>query len=164
MPDGGGNVLVTLRRLRRTVAGALVPALLSSVLAGAACPAMSAAAPAATRSAHATPASQHREHATHAHHSHDGVSMPPAQPTGDCPHCLGGHAAGNVTTADCDMVAAAPPATTHVLSAATLVLPIASYEPRTAIAIPPLIRTATRANRAPATSVPLRIRHCVLLI
>jgi hypothetical protein len=164
MPDRGRNVLAALRRLRRVVAGAMVPALLLSVLAGAACPAMSAVAPAAKHSAHATPAAQHHEHATHAHHSHDGVSMLPTQLTGDCPHCLGGHAAGNVTTADCDMVAAAPPATTHVLSAATLVLPIASYKPRAAIAIPPLIRTAARANNATTTSVPLRIRHCVLLI
>jgi hypothetical protein len=164
MPDRGRNVLATLRRLRRAVAGAVAPALLSSVLAGAACPAMSAAAPIATHSAHGTPAAQHHEHAAHEHHAHDGASAPPAQPSGDCPHCLGGHAAGNVTTADCDVVAAAPPSATHTLPAAKLVLPVASHTPPATSAIPPLIRPAARATSATTDSVPLHIRHCVLLI
>jgi hypothetical protein len=123
---------------------------------------MSAAAPTAAHSAH--PAAQRHEHAPHEHHAHDGASAPPVQPPSDCPHCLGGHAARNVTTADCDVVAAAPPSGTQVQSAAKLVLPIANYEPGAVSSIPPLIRTATRANRAPTTSVPLHIRHCVLLI
>ncbi len=164
MLDRGGNVLATLRRLRRAVAGTVVPALLLSVLAGAACPAMGAAPLVATQSAHAAPAAQHHEHAAHEHHAHDGASVPPAQPNGDCPHCLGGHTAGNVTTADCDVVAAPAPTTTHALSACKLVVPIANYEPRTASAVPPLIRPVARTTTAPTPSVPLHLRHCVLLI
>jgi len=153
-----------LRRLRRAVAGAVVPALLLSVLAGAACPAMSAPTPNALRSAHGTHAAQQHDHAAHEHHAHDGARVPPAPPNGDCPHCLGGHEAGNVTTADCDVMAAAAPTKTHALSAAPLVLPTAGYGPRTASAAPPLIRPAARTTSAPTSSVPLHLRHCVLLI
>jgi hypothetical protein len=123
---------------------------------------MSAAVPTATHSAHVTPAAQHHGHATHGHHAHDSASAPPAQPNGDCPHCLGGHAAGN--GANCDLAAAAPPASTQALPSPTLVLPIASYLPPAASTIPPLIRTSPRAHTASASSVPLHIRHCVLLI
>jgi len=125
---------------------------------------MSAAAPVAAQSAHAAPAAQHHEHAAHEHHAHDGASAPPAPPTGDCPHCLGGHATAKVATADCDVVAAAAPTTADMLSAATLALPIANYEPRAASAIPPLIGPIVRATSAPTPSVPAHIRHCVLLI
>jgi hypothetical protein len=90
--------------------------------------------------------------------------MPPAPPTGDCPHCLGGHAAANAGTADCDVGAAAPAAPVQALQTPTLVLPIASHVPRAASAIPPLIRTSRRASTASDSSVPLHIRHCVLLI
>ena len=158
------RVLAALRKRRRMIAVAVWPALLASLLAGAACPTMSSAAPAAMHSAHATPAVQHHEHATNEQHAHDNASVPPAQPNGDCPHCLGGHAAGNITSADCDVVAAAAPTTAHVLPTAKVVLPIAGYAPPVTSAVPPLIRPAARATRAPTTSVPLHIRHCVLLI
>ena len=110
------------------------------------------------------PAAQHHEHSAHEHHTHDGTPVPPAQPPGDCPHCLGGHAAGNVTTADCDAVGTARPTIMQDLAAARPVLPIASYEAPAASAIPPLIGMAARATSGPAPSVPLHIRHCVLLI
>jgi hypothetical protein len=125
---------------------------------------MSATAPIATHSAHATPAAQRHEHAAHEHHAHHDAGPSPAPPAGDCPHCLGGHAAGNVTTADCDVVAAAPPTATHGLPAAKLVFTMASYEPRAASAVPPLIRSVAHATSGPTPSVPLHIRHCVLLI
>ena len=157
-------MLATLRRVRRTVAGAVASALLVSGLAGAACPAVSAAAPIATHSAHGTSAASHHEHAAHEQRSHEHGSIPPPQPTGDCPHCLGGHTAGNVTTGDCDVVAAAGPIATDVLAAAKIVLSIASHEEPAASAVPPLIQVAAHAISAPASSVPLHIRHCVLLI
>ncbi len=125
---------------------------------------MSAAAPTAAHSAHAAPAAQRHEHVAHEHHASATAPVPRAQPNGDCPHCLGGHAAGNVTAADCDVVAGVPPTATHTLAAARLVLPIASYAPRPASAVPPLIGPAAYATSAPTTSVPLHIRHCVLLI
>jgi len=126
---------------------------------------MGAPGPHATDSAHDAPAAHHhRDHAAHEHHTYDRTSLPPTQPNGDCPHCLAGHAAGNVTTADCDVVVAAPPATTNVPPAVTSALPIASDQGPAASAIPPLIYLAAHATRAPTPSVPLRIRHCVLLI
>jgi hypothetical protein len=125
---------------------------------------MSAAAPIPTHSAHTTPAAQRHEHAAHEHHAHDGASVPPAQPNGDCPHCLGGHAAGNVNTADCSGVAAAAPTTTDALPAATLAMPMASYEPLATSPVPPLIGPIAHAVSAPTPSVPLHLRHCVLLI
>jgi hypothetical protein len=125
---------------------------------------MSAPAPAATHSARTAPAAHHHEHAAHDHPAHHTVPAPLPEPSGDCPHCLGSHAAGNVPNADCAAVAAAPFAAAQALPAAKLVLPVANHVPLATSAVPPLIRTAAPADAAPSPSVPLHIRHCVLLI
>ncbi len=156
-------MLATLRRLRRIIASVVSPALFLSLLAGAACPGMSAAAPIPTHSAHHPPAALAQGHASHEHHTHEGASVP-ALPAGDCPHCLGGHASGNVTPFDCDVVASAGPTTTHALATGTPAPPVATWDVSTASAVPPLIRRAARATSTPGPSVPLHIRYCALLI
>ncbi|HVY65671.1 MAG TPA: hypothetical protein VHH11_12690 [Gammaproteobacteria bacterium] len=157
MSKDGWNVLDRLRRQRRRLAAALVPALLASVLAGAACPAMGAAPPPATHAA------QH-DHSAHAEHAqHPSPPSPAPSPIGDCPHCLGGDAAGNVSGAEC-AVAAAPAMATHATPVTLPALPVVHHVPAAASAVPPLIRAAVRDAAAPPAAVPLRLRHCTLLI
>ncbi|MEO8465918.1 MAG: hypothetical protein ABI640_11305 [Gammaproteobacteria bacterium] len=148
------GVLMALRRGRRAIAFGLWPVLIASLLTGAACPAMSAA-----------PTTMHRhgvehEHAAHAHHAHHETAPLPL-PTGDCPHCLGGHEAGNVASVDCS-VASAPPVWAPASSDSSFVWVVASYAPPAPSAVPPLIHIPL--GTAPPASVPLYIRHCVLLI
>ena len=150
------SVLAMLRRRRRSVAAMLVPALLGSVLSGAACPAMSAAPPTAVPAAH-------HEHSAHAHHDAHRNDAPAGLPAGDCPHCLGGHAAGNVTDTDCG-VAAAPIVAKDTLPTVPLAPPAGHHVHVAASAVPPLIRGSPHETPVPTASVPLHIRHCALLI
>jgi len=152
----GYNVLAMLRRGRRAIALGVLPALLATLLTSAACPAMSAA-PATT-----DPHSAHYEHAAHEHHGHHD-SAPPALPTGDCPHCPGGHAAGNVAAADCDIAATALAGPAQPPPNPGFALTHASFAPLATSAVPPLIGAPPRTEAAPLSSVPLHIRHCVLL-
>jgi hypothetical protein len=152
----GWNPLDALRRQRRRLAAALVPAVLVAVLSGVACPAMSTAPPAAAPVAH-------HEHPAHAHHAADHERAP-AQPTGDCPHCPGGHEAANVAATHC-AVAAAPVVTHDALAAASIpALPAKHRIVPGATALPPSIRGSPRAAPLPASTVPLHLRHCVLQI
>jgi hypothetical protein len=150
------GLLARLRKKRRAISLATWPALVASLLMGAACPAMSAA-PAATNQ-HAA----HHEHAAHEHHAHH-ASAPPVLPAGDCPHCLDGHMASNASSADCS-VAAVAPASTQALPAAGVAVLVASYAPPARSAVPPLIYTPLPTHTTPSSSVPLHLRHCVLLI
>jgi len=150
------SLLAALRRSRRAITLGVWPALLAALLAAAACPAMSAT-PAAMNHHGA-----HHEHAAHEQRTHHDTA-PPALPAGDCPHCLDGHIAATADTADCNVAAVAPVAT-QALPDPGFVLLVVSYAPTAASAVPPLIDAPPLTHSAPLSSVPLHIRHCVLLI
>ncbi len=148
----GSNPLATLRRRRRPVVAALLPALLLWVTTTSSCLAMAQAAPSHDASA---------EQAMHAAH---GVTMPGhVVPGTPCPHCPAGSTtmaphAGCTTATNTTLGKLAGEAPT----AAMPVLPASSWLPPPATPAPPLI-VVLGGSRVRET-VPLNIRHCVLLI
>lgn len=155
----GLRILASLRRWRHIVAAAVLPAVLASALSGIACPAIGA--PAATHE-HPTHAAYHSVggHTSQADHAHHAAA--PTAPSGDCPHCLGGDATANLGDASCAV--AAPALATHALPASPLALAAPARTHVSVIAAPPLIRKTSPPDDAFVPAVPLRIRHCVLLI
>jgi hypothetical protein len=156
--------LSALRRWRRGVIAAALPALLVSALAGATCADMTAphtAAVPSEHSAHPSHAHQATRHDAHAEHG-QALDAAPAS-MGDCPHCLGGHAAANVAGSDCS-VGAAPPGASFAVPGTLPGAAIAGAPHAAPTPAPPLIRETPPPDEPAAVAVPLRIRHCVLLI
>jgi hypothetical protein len=155
-----GRWLATLRRRRRSILCALLPAFALSVATGPTCAAMRGAPTSGTT------VELHDSHDARASHHHGSAPTEEPAPAIPCPHCpleSGAANAGHATcvTADAQESSGAAPA-----KAPTTPPPVflASWLLPAARASPPLIGTPFAHTVPPADSVTLTIRHCVLLI
>jgi hypothetical protein len=170
MASCGTHWLTALRRKRRGVLLALLPALLLWTASGSACLAMLAGdlqpSHAAAQSEPVGHGNAHGEH-THAAHTHVAPSheqAPPA-PSHDCPHCPPHH--GTDATAHAACVDSTDTPTSQATSSGLTFaawLPSARSTLQIASPIPPLILLPRRNVDPPPPHVPLNIRHCVLLV
>lgn len=158
MSTRAAHVLGTLRRRRRVVAAALLPALLAYMATGSACLAMTPGTPAPE--AHAV----HKSHAHAASHTDHHAAHPSASPDAPCPHCpAGGTAAVSVHACAAPDATAAHLQSTPQPDAKPLLLG-ADWVPPPSAPAPPLIPFAAWQRGAVTRDVPLNILHCVLLI
>jgi hypothetical protein len=155
----GRTVLAALRQRRRTVSAVLLPAVLASLLSGSPCFAMAQGTPAAgehTAAMHA----MHGGHATAPRHAE------PLTPDLPCPHCPGHTVAASADSAGAVAVEATTgEGATGVSHRDADALPLPpSWMPLADSPAPPLIRVLEPTPGVITPSVPLHIRHCVLLI
>jgi hypothetical protein len=166
MSISGSYLLSALRRRRYGVLAALLPALVLSMTTGSSCLAMAlghgAAASHGDAGAAAMASMAHMEHM--GHQAAAATTPAPNEPL--CPHCqTADHltAAAHSACGAADVAAAGNTFAKHASLDAQPLL-AASWVPLPATPAPPLIRAAAPPYDAAATSVPLHIRHCVLLI
>jgi hypothetical protein len=169
MASSGTHWLTTLRRKRRGVLLALLPALLLWTASGSACLAMLAGDMPPSAAARSEPAKHGTAHDKHAHaaHTHAAPSheQAPPTPSHDCPHCPPHHGTDATAHAAC-VDSTDTPASQATSSSLTFAawLPTARSALQVASPIPPLISLPRRNVDPPPPHVPLNIRHCVLLV
>jgi hypothetical protein len=161
MRTSGSCLLTALRRQRRSVVAALLPVLVLSMATGSSCLAMALGHGAAASHGDAGAAAM----ASMAHMGHDAAATPaPNEPL--CPHC---QTADHMTAAAhsaCGASEVAAAGNTFAKHASLDAQPplAAGWAPLPSTPAPPLIRMAAPPYGAVPASVPLHIRHCVLLI
>jgi hypothetical protein len=168
MWSGSAHWLQALRRRRRAVVCALLPAFALSAISTPACAAMLAAAAGASAQIHEHAPHQHAAgHSAHEHAAaHADEPAAPAAPP--CPHCPLESVAANAGHASCTAVdgqddgdIAQPSSTGDRLP--QLLLP--SWLLPAARAAPPSFAAIAHACPPPVrASIPLNLRHCVFLI
>jgi hypothetical protein len=158
MRPSGNHGFLHLRRWRRAVVATLLPALLLSMSTGSSCLAMTlgdAAIPPAPTA-----------HVGHMHHAAPAATTPaPGQPL--CPHCQTADqlSATSHTACGAGETFASGSAGAQHGSVDAKAWPATAWVPLPSTPAPPLIHAAAPPFfGATATSVPLHIRHCVLLI
>jgi len=149
-----GRWLLTLRKRKRAVLCALLPAFIFSTVATPACAAM-ARAPKETPAVHG-----------HAHHDH---AQPPAAtdtpPSPRCPHCPLDSGNANVDHASCTIADAQSADAAYAKGGAWKAPPpIMDLRLPAASAAPPLITTALKQAEPFTVAIPLTLHHRVLLI
>ena len=167
--SGAAGKLNALRKRRRAIAWALLPAIALWAASGSACFAMLASATAAGPStehaaeAHAGHHSSGGASGSHAQHGHTPAPMPAPAP--DCPHCPPGHVAADGAHSTCSVNtdAASSAAKSSPAGDATPLLPV-RWVPATVSAAPPLIRPTPSAAARRAAGVPIHLRRSVLRI
>lgn len=154
--------LCELRRRRRAVLCAVLPALALSVASGPACAAMLAAS--ATNASVVTDGG----HDVHADHRHGAqAAHEPAAPGLPCPHCpleLGAANAGHAACVSLDANEDGTATPTGTASVCPPQIYLASWILPAARASPPLIGPAVTHDTPLGAAVSLNLRHCVLLI